>query len=299
MAPLIKGANTRIKANDAVIFFNFRSDRAIQLTKAFADDHFEDFHREPIEKIFFVTMTNYEHKLRAEIAFTPIMLNDPLTNPLSHCLSEMVYMANLPQLHIAETEKYAHVTYFFNAGRQARFNNEEYILVPSPKIDSYNKMPEMSLPKIVDEFKKRFILIKPFFSVINFANADMIGHTGDFKAAIEAVESIDRNLSDIVSFCSSQGATIMITGDHGNAEQMVNPLTGSIDKEHTVNPVPLILVENRVATGIFNPLSADKKIVFHETKPVGIFADIAPTILDYLGLPAPPEMSGTSLRRLI
>lgn len=299
MEPLIRGTDSRVKANDAVIFYNFRADRAIALTKAFVDDHFQDFNRKLIENIFFVTMTNYEHNLRARVAFSPIMLNDPTSNPLSNCLSEMVSMANLGQLHIAETEKYAHVTYFFNSGHQSKFELEEQILIPSPKVATYDKTPEMSLPAIVEEFKKSFTKNLPALSIINFANADMVGHTGDFKATVDAIEAIDRYLADVVSFSSSQGAAVMITADHGNAEQMINPVTSSLDKEHTVNPVPFIIVENKVATGLFNSIANDKKITFHATKPVGIFADVGPTILDYLGLPPAPEMTGTSLRGLI
>jgi len=201
-----------------------------------------------------------------------------ISNPLAKILSGN----NLSQFHLAETEKYAHVTYFFNGGTEKPFKNEDRELIPSPKVPSYDLKPEMSAGKIKDSFISKFSNYD--FSVINFANPDMVGHTGNLKATIKACEFVDFCLGEIVKASLPKGYNVMVTADHGHAEQMINPNTSEPQTEHTINPVPFILVSNDPI--LQNPLrgSDDLKL-----------ADVAPTILKIMGLPIPQEMTGKSL----
>jgi len=276
IAPVAKG--------DAVIFFNYRADRARQLTRAFVSDNFDKFEREKIDNLFFATMTEYEHGLPVKIIFPP--------EKVEICLAEVLAKAGLKQLHIAETEKYAHVTFFFNGMREEEFEGEERIIVPSPHVASYDKKPEMSAAIITEKMVKEIMSKKYNFIVANFANADMVGHTGNYKATVRAVEMVDRCLGKIYEVILSLGGILLITADHGNAEEIVNLQTGDMDKEHSTNPVPFIVVgkawEGAKTEGL---VDSDLSLV----SPVGVLADVTPTILKIMEIKKPGAMTGTAL----
>lgn len=301
MEPMVIGKPVVISDNDAVIFWNYRPDRAIQLTKALIDPKFDAFTRAPLKNVLMVTMTNYEDSnLPAAVAFTTVDLANPSTNPLTHPVAEIVAQANLPQLHIAETEKYAHVTYFFNNGVRTLFRKEAQVLVPSPKVATYDLKPEMSAAGITDQFMKRSVSAKPQFTVINFANADMVGHTGKLEPTIKAIEYMDTQLLEIVPYALEQGAFVFITADHGNAERMINIETGEPDKEHTLSPVPFFVIppgSKKPMPG--SGLTIKEKITIFSREPVGLLADVAPSMLEALQLQKPYEMTGASLLNLV
>lgn len=261
-----------VQNNDAMIFFNFRPDRARQITRAFTDRDFSGFDRGPLPPFpHFVCMTQYDETIGAPVAFPP----DHPTQTLGEILAE----AGLTQLRIAETEKYAHVTFFFSGGEEKCFPGEERILIPSPKVPTYNLQPEMSAPQVTERVlaeieKDRFDVI-----ILNYANTDMVGHTGVVEAAVSAVETVDSCLKKVVAAVLARDGVAVITADHGNAEQMTTGRTHQPFTAHTPNPVPFILASNE-------PYRLHKK---------GILADVAPTVLELLGLPKPPVMTGTSL----
>jgi len=235
---IIKNNYQKMRDNDAVIFFNFRSDRTRQLTQVFLDEKFNEFKRRILNNLDFVTFIPYgvemEIKSPAKTAFGSNIINNTLTS--------FVANQNKKQIHIAETEKFAHVTYFFNGNKNDYFKGEERVLVPSPDVGSYANVPEMSLQKVTESLVRSIKRKEHHFMLCNFANGDMVGHTGDFKAALLAVEAIDNHLNDVVRACLDNETKLIITADHGNIEQMVDPETGQPDPEHTNNPVPLILV---------------------------------------------------------
>jgi 2,3-bisphosphoglycerate-independent phosphoglycerate mutase len=268
-----------VAAGDGVIFFNFRPDRARQLTQAFVDPKFTGFERDLVQPLNFLTFTQYDPSLSVSVAFEP--------QNLDNILGEVLSRNNLKQFRTAETEKYAHVTYFFNGGLEAPFPGEDRELVPSPMVMTYDQKPEMSAEAVTDVAiaatnKKEYSLI-----VINYANPDMVGHTGQMDATVTALEAVDRAVGRLLESVNRAGGTAIIIADHGNAEQMWddhgNPWTA-----HTTNPVPFILVEGE-----------GRKIPGHGTdvalREDGRLADIAPTILDILQLPQPSEMTGRSL----
>ena len=260
----------KIEAGDAVIFFNFREDRARQLAKAFVVNDFKEFDRGPkINNLFFVTMTEYEAGLPAVVAWPP----QHITKPLAKILAE----AGLKQLHIAETEKYAHVTYFFNGGAEEPFKNEERVLIPSPDVETYDLKPAMRAKEITDQVLKEIAKDKYDFIVMNYANADMVGHTGKFEATVEAIQALDREVKRVVDAVLAKGGAVFITADHGNAEVKVNILTGDISKEHTANFVPLFMISTLRAKDISTAEVETKK---HSASAQGLLADVAPTILD-------------------
>jgi len=276
---------TIVKENDSLIFFNFRADRARQLTKAFVLPGFEKFKRPKyIQDLFFVAMTEYEKDLPIAIAFPP----EKITMPLAKVISE----AGLMQLHIAETEKYAHVTFFFNGGEEVTFVGEERVIIPSPRVTSYDQKPAMSAPEITTRVIKEIEANKYDFIVMNYANSDMVGHTGNLPATIQAIETIDELMGQVVTITLARGGVILITADHGNAEEVYNLQTGEIDKEHSTSPVPLLIIseqfKGKVAQGAkSNDLS--------QMTPAGVLADVAPTILKIMGLKRPEEMTGRPL----
>jgi 2,3-bisphosphoglycerate-independent phosphoglycerate mutase len=270
-----------VKAGDGVIFFNFRTDRPRQLVRAFVDPGFDGFDRGPvISDLCFVTMTEYEKDLPVTVAFGA----QDVEMPLARVLSER----GLTQLHAAETEKYAHVTFFFNGGREAPFSGEDRVLVPSPRhVGTYDKIPEMSAFEIASQVVEAMRKKQYDFVLVNFANADMVGHTGSLDAAVKAVEAVDACVGRIVNAALEAGGVAIITADHGNAEQMIDPLTGGPFTSHTTsNPVPFLLV-----TGGNEYL---KQCAIREG---GVLADVAPTILSLMGIPKPSEMEGTDLVR--
>lgn len=275
-----------ISSGNACIFFNIRADRARQLTHCFVEQNFSKFSKNPIENLMFVTLTHYEDGLPVRVAFEP--------QDVRMCLSEVVAKAELKQLHIAETEKYAHVTYFFNGGREEPFRNEQRVLIPSPSVSSYDTKPEMSAREITDAALRALQSDAHDFVVINLANADMVGHTGNLKASVKAVEVIDQCLGLIVPVVLAKKGAVIITADHGNAEMLVDIKTGSIDKEHSNNPVPCIVIAKELEGKSFTHVDVDSKNL-SVIDPSGILSDVAPTALDLLGLAQPSEMTGKSL----
>lgn len=292
---IVLDKNYLISDDDAMILFNFRRDRTHEIVEALVDPDFNKFKRKKIIKnLFFTGFVNYGEEptnLVKTAFFSAKIINQ---------VADVCAKNKLNHLHIAETEKYAHVTYFFNGGIEKPFNYEERILIPSPRVVSYATVPEMSAVKITDKFISYYNKEKPNFTVLNFANPDMVGHTGNYKAAIKAVETVDNCIKKIFEKINNEDLSIIITADHGNAEQMINPETNEIDKEHTVNPVPFILIQDVLATkDIKIAENKNQKLIVASGQAVGVLADIAATIVDLLEIKKPKEMTGTSLRRTI
>ena len=263
-----------VQDGDSIIFFNFRPDRAREITRAFVDKDFQGFAPKPIN-VFYTCMTQYDARLLVPIAFPAQNLNDTL--------GQVVSRAGLHQLRIAETEKYAHVTYFFNGGKEEPNPGENRCLVPSPKVATYDLMPQMSALQVRDEVIERIDCGKYDLIVLNFANPDMVGHTGIFEAAVKAVEVVDGCVGSVVDEILKKGGAVLLTADHGNAEKMIDLTTGQPHTAHTTNPVPFTLIIN---DGQEYSLRED-----------GILADIAPTVLQLLHIPQPKAMNGKSLIR--
>lgn len=275
-----------LEDGDAVIFFNFRPDRMRELAAAFVLPSFSKFERVGRHECEFVTMTEYEKDLPVTVAFRPLVVKNPLAKVISD--------AGLAQLHIAETEKYGHITFFLNGTVEAPFPKEERAIIPSPRVSTYDQQPEMSAPEITARVVKEIKRDSFDVYMMNFANGDMVGHTGDMKATMRGIETIDRGIGEIVKATLQKDGIVFITADHGNAEEMINLRTGEMDKEHSTNPVPLIVVgkawEGKTA-GVPEGIGGDLSL----TPPVGFLADVAPTALKVLGLKAPPEMTGRPL----
>jgi len=275
-----------VKDHDSVIFINFRPDRARELTKAFVLPGFDKFPRNAFQDLEFVTFTEYEKDLPADVAWPPMLIDN--------CLAKVISDAGLRQLHIAETEKYAHVTFFLNGMREDEFPGEERVIIPSPRVSSYDQQPEMSAPLITERVVKEIAAGQYDFIVLNFANPDMVGHTGNEQATVKANETVDACLGQIVNAALAVGGAVVVTADHGNAEEVKNLVTGDIDKEHSTNPVPLLIIHKDLE-GIRAPsgdvIGGDLSL----NPPVGMLADVAPTILHMMGIKPPPEMTGQSL----
>ncbi|PIR75609.1 MAG: 2,3-bisphosphoglycerate-independent phosphoglycerate mutase, partial [Candidatus Magasanikbacteria bacterium CG10_big_fil_rev_8_21_14_0_10_43_9] len=276
----------RVSSGDAVIFFNFRPDRARQLTQAFVLPAFEKFQREYIRDVTFVTMTEYEKELPVSVAFPPMVVHN--------CLAEVLSNAELSQFHIAETEKYAHVTFFLNGTVEDPFPGEDRKIISSPKVSSYDQAPEMSAGLIAKEVARVIEADQYDVIILNFANADMVGHTGDLAATIAGVEAVDKTLGVIADHVLAKDGLLLITADHGNGEEVINLETGDMDKEHSTNPVPFYIISNEYrgkAGPAGDPPEGDLSLMH----PVGMLADVAPTMLKLLGVDQPPEMTGRSL----
>jgi 2,3-bisphosphoglycerate-independent phosphoglycerate mutase len=274
-----------IKDGDSVIFFNFRSDRAREFTQALVLPGFEKFKREYFKKLFMVTMVEYEKDLPVEVAFPPLIIDMPLARVLSE--------AGLKQLHIAETEKYAHVTYFFNGGQEKIYEGEDRVLVPSPQVTSYAQKPAMSARELTSKINQVVKEGKYDFIVANYANPDMVGHTGDMQATIEAVEIVDQLVKELVDTALSYGGLVLITADHGNAEKLYDLQSGEMNKEHSNSPVPLFIIGDDFAGK--SVLAGNVGTDLSHVTPVGVLADVPPTVLKIMGIKKPPEMTGSSL----
>ncbi|MFH1366568.1 MAG: 2,3-bisphosphoglycerate-independent phosphoglycerate mutase [Patescibacteria group bacterium] len=278
-----------VKEEDALIFFNYRSDRAREMTKAFVLPGFEKFPREKyLKNLFFVTMTEYESNLPVVVAFPPEKISEPL--------AKVVADNKLNQLHIAETEKYAHVTFFFNGGREEPFLNENRILVPSPSVSSYDQKPEMSARTLTDKLIKEINTGKYAFVVVNYANADMVGHTGIFPAIVKAIETVDECLGELIDCVLGVNGALILTADHGNAEEKIDLQTGFLIKEHSSNPVPLLIIGQEWQN---HPSALSLGSDLSSLTPFGLLSDVAPTVLELMGLPKPKEMTGQSLLKYI
>ncbi len=273
-----------IKDNDAVIFFNYRPDRARQLTEALVQPETVGFPAKKINNLYFASMTQYDPAIPTPFAF----LEDVAEFPLARVLSD----AGLKQLHIAETEKYAHVTYYLNVGNETPYPGQENVLIPSSNVSSFADEPHMQAGLIADRVVEEIAKGAHDVYFINFANADMVGHTGDFDATIEACSFVDTCITKIHNAVFAAGGTLMVTADHGNAEEKISPSTGQVETDHTTNPVPLHIVSARLQRS--TPKS-DQEMVSILTTPIGVLADIAPTILDVLKIEKPPSMTGVSL----
>jgi 2,3-bisphosphoglycerate-independent phosphoglycerate mutase len=278
--PALVDSDGQIRDNDAVIFFNFREDRAKELTQAFVEENFSEFSRKKIENLFFVTMTKVIENPNVTVAYNPPQIENPLGKVISD--------AGFSQFRIAETEKYAHITYFFNGLIREPFDKEERVLIPSSGGPFYDKNPEMKTPEITERVTQEIKKEVYDFILINFANPDMVGHTRNIQAAIKAAEIVDKYLGEILK--SAEGRYItLVTADHGNFEEMITR-SGEILGEHTSNPVPFYLVDPKLKSNIPEEKNLDKM-----EKPGGFLFDIAPTILEYLELPVPQDMIGSSL----
>jgi 2,3-bisphosphoglycerate-independent phosphoglycerate mutase len=260
-----------IKDNDAVIFYNFRPDRAIQISNTFTNEDFRPFDRGPMypKNLFFVCMTHFSETVNGYVAFKP-------TN-LDNTLGEVLSKNGLKQLRIAETEKYPHVTFFMSGGREEKFPGEERILIDSPKVPTYDLKPEMSAYEVTEALIKEIEADKFDAIILNYANPDMVGHSGMLEPTIKAVEAVDECLGRVVDLILEKGGTAIITADHGNADEVVT-LEGEPMTAHTTNPVPVIVTKQGI-----------------ELRDGGILGDLAPTMLDLLGIEKPVEMTGTSL----
>ncbi|MEX0965260.1 MAG: 2,3-bisphosphoglycerate-independent phosphoglycerate mutase [Pseudohongiellaceae bacterium] len=274
--PSLVGSSTddscTISDGDVVVFMNFRADRAREITRAFVDDDFDGFTRKARPKLSeFVTLTEYAADIPASCAYPPTALE----NVLGQYLADQ----NKTQLRIAETEKYAHVTFFFNGGRETPFKNEDRTLVPSPDVKTYDLKPEMSAFELTDKLVAAIRSQKYDAIICNYANGDMVGHTGNFDAAVKAVEAVDKCLGLIVAAIEETGGDLLITADHGNVEQMLDPETNQPLTSHTSGPVPLVYVG-----------TSGRQFVSE-----GSLSDLAPTLLSLLDMPVPKEMTGKIL----
>jgi 2,3-bisphosphoglycerate-independent phosphoglycerate mutase len=261
-----------IRDNDAVIFCNFRSDRAREITRALTEGEFEGFKRPAVPKLSsFVCLTSYDESINLPVAFSPARL--------TNILGEVLSARGIRQLRIAETEKYAHVTFFFNGGEEPPFPLEDRMLIPSPRdVATYDKKPEMGAREITDGLVEHIASGQYGFILVNYANPDMVGHTGIMDAAVKAVEVLDECLDRVIRAAREARMDVLITADHGNIEMMADASTGQPHTAHTTDPVPFIVVEKQV-----------------RLRNSGILADVAPTVLDIMGIPVPPEMTGKSL----
>ena len=261
-----------IQDKDSVIFYNFRPDRAREITRAFCDDSFDGFPREKRLDLVYVCFTDYDETIQNKlVAFK----KESITNTFG----EFLAANKKTQVRIAETEKYAHVTFFFNGGVEAPYEGEDRKVIPSPKdVPTYDLKPQMSAPEVADECKARIESGKYDVIILNFANCDMVGHTGVFDSAVKAVEAVDAAVNEVVTAVLNAGGCVFLTADHGNAEKMKNP-DGTPFTAHTTNPVPFVAIG-----------CGDVKL-----REGGCLADIAPTMLPYIGLPVPSEMTGKSL----
>lgn len=273
--PTVVDDKGMVDDGDSIIFFNFRPDRAREITRAFVDKDFQEFATKPI-RVHYTCMTQYDATLNAPVAY-------PAEN-LIDTLGEVVSRAGLKQLRIAETEKYAHVTYFFNGGKEEVNPGEDRVLIPSPKVATYDLQPQMSAYEVRDELLARLDSGRYDLVVLNFANPDMVGHTGIFEAAVKAVEVVDGCVGEIVNRILSLGGAVLLTADHGNAEKMQDSDTGQPHTAHTTNPVPFTLI------------TSDRKS--YCLREDGILADVAPTALELMHIPQPEAMTGRTLINL-
>lgn len=279
---MLKGGGGKISSGDSLVFFNFREDSMRELASSFVSDEFSGFSRDKLANIFAVTMTEYDSKLPAHVAYPPLDVPWPLARVISE--------AGLSQLHIAETEKYAHVTYFFNGGKESPYKGEDRILVPSPKTPKFDESPGMSIDRISEEILAG---IKKYdFILANFANGDMVGHTGNFDSTVKAIEAIDGAIAKIYPAVLQAGGAMIITADHGNAEEKVYMTSGEKRTKHTPNPVPFYIISNEAKREEARP---DAEISERYEKVRGVLSDVAPTVLALLGLPKKEEMTGIDL----
>ncbi len=269
--PCILPGAEPVKDGDNVIFFNFRNDRPRQLAAALSQDDFDGFNRGSFEPVTVTCLTEYDPQFLLPIAFAP-------ERP-SSTLASVVSRAGYKQFHCAETEKYAHVTFFFNGGREEKWAGEERVMIPSPKVPTYDQMPEMSAREVADATIEAVRSHDYGFLVVNFANGDMVGHTAVRDAVIAAVEAMDKEVGRLLDVAVEEGYSVMLTADHGNCDEMVDPVTGEPHTQHTVYPVPCMIIDSEN---------------WHLSTGAGL-SSVAPTLLQLMGLQQPPDMTGTSI----
>lgn len=283
-----------VKDGDCLIFINHRRDRIRQIASFFASDEKvieEERKDKKMAKLTIVSMVFYELiNMGVKIAFTPEEINRSSGELTS--LPKLLSDNMIRQYHIAETEKYPHISYFFNGGDMVVFDGEERKKIPSPKVRGYDEKPEMSLYEVTGELIAEIERDKFGFCVVNFANPDMVGHTGSYEAGVKAVEVVDKCLGEVVRKTLAKQGTVIVTADHGNCEEMINPISGNISKEHTSNPVPFLLIDDRFK---FTRSRKEKFADAGNSVPNGLLADVSPTILELVGLSVPDEMNGVSL----
>jgi len=273
-----------IQDGDTVIFFNFRPDRARQLTYAFTTPGFKEFSVQTWNDLDFITMSEYQKDLPVTVAFPEEQAEFPVGRVVSD--------AGKTQLRIAETEKYAHVTYYFNSGREISFPGEDRAMVPSPNVKDYSEKPAMSAKAIADRVIAEIEKDKYDLIVMNFANPDMIGHTGKYDATVESLRFLDNQMKRIVDTALLKDGGVLITSDHGNAEEMINPTTHEISKDHTANPVPVVYI----ASGNKQDPPKNEDLVMQVlSTPIGCLADIGPTVLEIMQIPQPPQITANSI----
>ena len=284
--PVVVDPKGKVEAKDSVLFFNFRPDRSRELTRAFVAADFDKFERTKIEPLLFATMTEYEKGLVSDMCYPP--------DVIQMTLAETVSKAGKTQFHLAETEKYAHVTFFMNGTIEEAWPGEDRKIVPSPKVASYAEAPEMSAIEVAKEAVKAIESDKYDLVLMNFANVDMVGHTGDFVATVRGVEAVDKAMGMVVAITLAKNGSVFITADHGNGEEVLNLKTGDKDKEHSTNPIPFLCIsrdwEGQVGPG-GEVIGGDMTLV----QPVGMLADVAPTVLRAMGIEQPKEMTGRAL----
>lgn len=274
LQPTTVGPRSPVAENDAILCFNFRADRVRQISEALLFPDFAGFERGDLPAVHYATMTQYRKNYACPVAYPP--------EELRSLFGELVAANSMRQFRCAETEKYAHVTFFFNGGREEVYPGEDRILVPSPKVATYDLKPEMSAPQVADEVCKRLEKNEHDLYVVNFANPDMVGHTGIESAAEAAVRAVDDCLGRIVKLATAHGGTVAITADHGNCEMMRDPVTGEKHTAHTVNPVPLLLIGEDFRGA--------------RLREMGTLADVAPTLMQVLGVDQPACMDGVPLQ---
>jgi 2,3-bisphosphoglycerate-independent phosphoglycerate mutase len=276
-----------VQDDDVVIFYNYREDRARQITKAFVLDDFDPFERDPRPKnLYFLTMTGYEEGLPVEVLFEPHIIKSTLSSIISD--------AGYTQLHMSETEKYAHISYFFNGGVEKPHEGELFFNIPSPKVFDYSDTPAMSAEVIRDEAVNRIESGKYNFVMMNFANPDMLGHTGDFDATVESIQIMDKCVRDVIDAIQKMGGDFIITADHGNCEEMIDESTNEVNTSHSINPVPLIIC-NEGKKIEYDRDDAVKIGTGEDSVERGILADVAPTILGLMGLEPTEDMTGIDI----
>ncbi|OGY35247.1 MAG: phosphoglycerate mutase (2,3-diphosphoglycerate-independent) [Candidatus Andersenbacteria bacterium RIFCSPHIGHO2_12_FULL_45_11] len=273
-----------VQDGDAVIFYNYRSDRARQLTAPFVDPHFKEFEVTKFKDLVFATMASYDENLKADILFPD--------EAIEHPLGEIFADHKLTQLRIAESEKFAHVTYFFNGGREKPYDGETDVKIPSENTKDFSKNPAMKAKEITDRVLKEIENDAYDVIVMNYANADMVGHTGKFDPTVQAIEYLDEQVGRVVDAVLAKDGAVLLTCDHGKAEVVINHMTHEPSTDHTNNPVPLMYISNQTKQDPAKDAAALQQIL---ATPIGFLADVAPTALDILGLPKPKEMTAQSL----
>jgi len=288
--PVVIGSDNQmpefIKDGDALINIDFREDSARQLARVFVDEEFDKFERKKINNLYFAAMTRYENNLPIHVLFEPLKIENSL--------AKVVSGAGKKQLHIAETEKYAHITYFFNGGLETPFPNEDRILIPTKHEDDFSGHPEMSAGEITSKVIEAINSGEYSLIIVNYANADMVGHTGNFDSTVAAIEFLDGEIGQLMAEALKKNIVLIITSDHGNADEKINLLTGAPQTEHTSNPVPFYLIANE-----FKREKTPEDFEVYRSEIKGILADVAPTVLELLELLKPPEMTGGNLLKLL